>query len=54
MLCGTESLLCKKEGTVEMKDNNDDDEGGDGGHCSRIDEISVSSIKQRLGLPRPH
>lgn len=44
---------CNRERIVEMKDN-DDDEGDDGSQCSRIDEISVSGIKQRSGLPRPH
>lgn len=44
--------MCKKERRVEK--DTDDDEGDDGGHCSWIDEISVSSIKERLGLPRPH
>lgn len=41
-----------KDSIVEMKDSVD--EGDDGSLCSQIDEISVSSIKQRLGLPRPH
>lgn len=48
----TRVCVCKKERRVEK--DTDDDEGDDGGHCSWIDEISVSSIKERLGLPRPH
>lgn len=46
---GTVSLCCKKERTAEDEDN-DDDEGDDGGHCSWIDEISVSSVWVSPGL----